>query len=253
MMQRKPFRLRASRPSPSLAIACLALAVSLSGTAWAAVAITGRDVKDGTLTSADIKDRSLLARDFKRGQLRAGRPGTRGPRGAAGAPGAAGPQGPAGGLGPKGDPGATAAPGAPASTGTLVLSDPPGAAGAVTSVSFGVTVPPASGGGGGGGASKPVFSPFVLTRPLDGLSTTLAQLAPTGRHLQFADVTMLRPGTGDPALAYRLDDVTVAGYATAGDGSSETVTLSFGQIRTTVHTPSGAETWCWNLAQSRSC
>lgn len=87
-------------------VSVLALFVALSGTATAAVLITGKNVKDGTLTgqdiknnsvaSADVKDRSLLAKDFKPGQLVSGAPGPVGPAGAPGEPGAKGDKGDAG-------------------------------------------------------------------------------------------------------------------------------------------------------------
>jgi hypothetical protein len=85
-------------------VATLALFVALGGTSYAALGITGRDVRDGSLRGRDIhkgslkskqvKDGSLLARDFKAGQLPAG---------------AAGPAGPAGSAGPAGAPGSDAA------------------------------------------------------------------------------------------------------------------------------------------------
>jgi hypothetical protein len=71
-------------------VSLLALFVALGGSAYAAVTITGRNVKNGSLTSADIRNRSLLSKDFKPGQLAAG------PRGAQGAPGATGAKGPPG-------------------------------------------------------------------------------------------------------------------------------------------------------------
>jgi hypothetical protein len=86
----------------------VALFVALGSSATAAVLITGKNVKNGSLTGADIKNSSLgsgdvkdgrlLAKDFKRGQLPAG------PQGRPGATGAAGPAGPAG---PRGATGAT--------------------------------------------------------------------------------------------------------------------------------------------------
>ncbi|MDP1848672.1 MAG: collagen-like protein [Solirubrobacteraceae bacterium] len=78
-------------------VASLALFVALGGTGYAAVTITGKNVKDGTLTgkdiknssvaSADIKNGSLLTQDFKAGQLPAGAPGAPGQPGQRGAPG----------------------------------------------------------------------------------------------------------------------------------------------------------------------
>jgi hypothetical protein len=84
-------------------MATLALFVAVGGTSYAAIQVTGRnvknssltgkDVRNSSLTGADIRNRSLRSADFKPGQLPAGSPG---PRGATGAKGA---------KGDKGDPG----------------------------------------------------------------------------------------------------------------------------------------------------
>lgn len=88
-------------------MATIAVFVALGGSSYAAVTITGKDIKDGTVTGQDVKDKSLTAKDFS-GSVA----GPRGPRGKAGAPGATGATGPQGlqgvqGLqgirGPKGD------------------------------------------------------------------------------------------------------------------------------------------------------
>ena len=47
----------------------LALFVALGGTSYAAVEITGRDVKNGSLTGADVKNRSLTGVDVKNRSL----------------------------------------------------------------------------------------------------------------------------------------------------------------------------------------
>jgi hypothetical protein len=103
-------------------VSTLCLFILLGGSAYAAVVITGanvrdssltgRDVKNASLSSADVKDRSLLKADFKLGELPGagaqGPAGAKGDPGAPGAPGAkgdAGSQGPAGPAGPKGDAG----------------------------------------------------------------------------------------------------------------------------------------------------
>lgn len=101
-------------------VASLALFVALGGTGYAAVTISGKNVKDGTLTgkdlknnsvaSADIKNGSLLSRDFKAGQLPTGAPGAPGQPGQRGAPG------------DKGDPGGPGEPGS-ARAYALVNSD----------------------------------------------------------------------------------------------------------------------------------
>jgi hypothetical protein len=90
------------RPSPSLVISCLALAVALSGTAVAAsVALAPNSVgtpqlKNNAVTSVKVANGSLLRADFKAGQVPAGPAGPAGAAGPAGPAGAAGPAGPAG-------------------------------------------------------------------------------------------------------------------------------------------------------------
>ncbi len=103
-------------------VSTLALFVALGGTSYAALTITGREVKNGSLTGKDVKnnslasadirgirsgdvtDGSLLARDFKGGQLPAGQTGEKGARGDSGPAGATGPSGATGPTGPEGTP-----------------------------------------------------------------------------------------------------------------------------------------------------
>jgi Collagen triple helix repeat (20 copies) len=93
-------------------IASIALFAALGGSSYAALAVTGaqvrdgslsgRDVRNASLTGADVRDHALLSRDFKQGQLPAG------PKGDPGAPGPQGPKGDTGApgqQGTKGDPG----------------------------------------------------------------------------------------------------------------------------------------------------
>jgi hypothetical protein len=47
------------RPSPALVVAIVALFVAFSGTATAALVMTGKDIKNGTITGKDVKNRSL--------------------------------------------------------------------------------------------------------------------------------------------------------------------------------------------------
>jgi hypothetical protein len=93
-------------------VATVALFAALGGSSYAAVSITGtqvrdaslsgRDVRNGSLTTGDVRDQSLLARDFKAGQLPAGPEGGRGPEGPTGQQGPNGPEGPIGQQGPIG-------------------------------------------------------------------------------------------------------------------------------------------------------
>jgi hypothetical protein len=79
------------RPSPAMAVACLALFVAGAGSAAAAGGLLdGGDIKNNSLSSKDVKNGSLLKRDFKRGQIPAGPRGLQGPQGVAGPAGRAG-------------------------------------------------------------------------------------------------------------------------------------------------------------------
>ena len=90
-------------PSPSMAVALIALFVALGGTSYAVATgsidsreiknstvrtqdlrnndVRGKDVRSSTLGTTDIKDSSLLARDFRPGQLPAGPQGPKGDKG----------------------------------------------------------------------------------------------------------------------------------------------------------------------------
>jgi hypothetical protein len=86
------------RPSPALVVACLALAVALGGTGYAASVLPANSVgtkqlRNGAVVAAKVKAHSLVAANFVQGQLPTGPPG---PKGADGLPGAAGPAGPNG-------------------------------------------------------------------------------------------------------------------------------------------------------------
>jgi hypothetical protein len=90
--------------SPALVVACLALAISLTGTGYAAFKLPKASVgtahlKRNAVTSPKVKDGALRATDFARGQIPPGPPGPTGPAG------------PAGVRGDKGDTGAQGPPG----------------------------------------------------------------------------------------------------------------------------------------------
>ena len=103
----------------STGVAYLALFVALGGSAYAAVTVTGENIKDATITARDVKNQSLGKNKLTPAAVRslAGKRGPAGPQGAAGDrgrngepgpagrkgdPGPAGPQGPAGPRGPIG-------------------------------------------------------------------------------------------------------------------------------------------------------
>ena len=86
-------RISVRRPSPALVISCVALAIALGGTSYAAAVALPKgsvgtpQLKNSAVTTAKVKNRTLLRADFAPGQLQAG---------PAGPPGPAGPAGPAG-------------------------------------------------------------------------------------------------------------------------------------------------------------
>ena len=83
---RRTFRERAA--NAPMAVAIVAVLLSLSGSAVAAKVITGKQIKDASITGKDVKDRSLSGADFK-GSVQ-GPQGPRGPQGPAGPAGTAG-------------------------------------------------------------------------------------------------------------------------------------------------------------------
>jgi hypothetical protein len=123
-------------------MATVAVFIALGGSSYAAIKITGKDVKDASLTGADIKNSTLsgsdirakaiksddvangalLQRDFAAGQLPAGGQGPKGDTGATG---------PQGEQGPKGDKGEQGIQGVPGTLGNVVVRNvfadiPPG-------------------------------------------------------------------------------------------------------------------------------
>jgi Collagen triple helix repeat (20 copies) len=99
------------------AVAYLALFAALGGSAYAAVTVTGANIKDGTVTGKDVKNRSLGTGKLstKAVSSLAGQRGPAGPQGPKGNPGEPGPTGP---TGPKGETGA-AGPQGPAGPGGI--------------------------------------------------------------------------------------------------------------------------------------
>jgi hypothetical protein len=112
------------RPSPATVIACLALAVALSGTSYAAVAkllprnsVGTRQVINGSLQTVDLSRKARTALKGARGpQGLQGAQGERGATGAQGERGATGAQGAQGAQGIQGVPGTPGAPGPPGLT-----------------------------------------------------------------------------------------------------------------------------------------
>src|SRR6059058_2717348 len=82
--------MRLRPPSPAMVVACLALAISLSGAAYAVSTALPRNsvgpvqLKNNAVNSAKVRNASLRAVDFAAGQIPAGPQGPQGPPGASG-------------------------------------------------------------------------------------------------------------------------------------------------------------------------
>jgi hypothetical protein len=155
------------------AVAYLALFAALGGSAYAAVTVTGKNIKDGTVTGRDVKNRSLGTNKLSTTAL-SSLAGQRGPAGPQGEKGERGPVGPTGAIGPKGE------------TGSAGPAGPQGPSG-VSGWEYRVSSPGKYIPGGdiglaqvacpdgtkafGGGASANVLGPYVLTSaPTDGVT-----------------------------------------------------------------------------------
>jgi hypothetical protein len=53
-------------PSPAMVVAVIALILSLTGSTYAALVITGKSIKNGSVTGKDIRNRSLSGTDVRR-------------------------------------------------------------------------------------------------------------------------------------------------------------------------------------------
>jgi hypothetical protein len=116
------------------AVAYLALFAALGGSAYAAVTVTGSNIKDGTVTGKDVKNRSLGTSKLSPSAVSSltGKPGPAGPQGPAGPAGPQGERGPQGLPGPKGDKG---------DQGPIGVPGPSGVSGWEYRVSPGVRIP----------------------------------------------------------------------------------------------------------------
>jgi hypothetical protein len=126
-----------------MTVACIALAIALSGVGYAAVVLPPNSVgtaqlRNNAVNSAKVKNGSLRSADFGAGQIPrgpegavgpAGQPGPAGPMGLQGLPGSAGAEGaegPAGQPGPPGSPGAQGPPGSAGPPGSQGVQGPAG-------------------------------------------------------------------------------------------------------------------------------
>jgi hypothetical protein len=199
---RKVFR---PRISPATVIACIAVVLALTGSAFAAKAlITGSDIKDGSITRADLS----------RGTVRSLK-GRRGPAGAAGVDGFQGPQGPQGSTGPQGPMGPAGPAGRDGARGPIGDTGPLGPRGAQGERgergADGAPGPP-----GADGASLVYFN-FASWRDL-GTALTLGSTGPdstegsdfsdggtqvaNGQYLAYVTVQFRDPAAADAGVEY---------------------------------------------------
>jgi len=82
-------QVRSSRLSHATVVAYLALFVALGGSSYAAITVSGKNVKDGSLTGKDVKNHSLATKNLSKGTVKSlsGQAAATGPQGPNGAPG----------------------------------------------------------------------------------------------------------------------------------------------------------------------
>ena len=192
------------------------LFILLGGSAYAATAITGNEVRNGSLTGADIRDHSLRARDFKAGQLPRGPKGEPGPAGLKGDPGPAGAAGQAGAAGKVSPPAASRVP-----VGRLVLpgiaGDGPQGAIEVRALAWS-NVLSGDGAYGGGAGAQVQWGDMVVAKAPDRSSPQLWKLAATGQQLATAKLELVAPDAQSPYATYSLKAVKVSRFSTLGSG-----------------------------------
>jgi Collagen triple helix repeat (20 copies) len=182
------------------AVAYLALFAALGGSAYAAVTVTGKNIKDGTVTGRDVKNRSLGTGKLSASAVSSlvGKPGPAGPIGQIGEPGPVGPTGP---PGPTGEPGPAGPQGAQGPAGP---AGPSGISGLEQRTSNGVRISP--GGTGVASINCPGGYPIGKTALGGGASAT---------H-PFAHVSSSAPydsGGGWAVEFHNEAPVAVTGYA----------------------------------------
>jgi type VI protein secretion system component Hcp len=199
-------------------VSSLCLFIVLGGGAYAAVTITGKNVKNNSLTSDDIKNGSLLHQDFKAGQLPKGAQGPQGPQGPAGAAGAKGADAPAPTPPPHSDP-VRQRLSIDRGNGLSPLTFD------VLSSKWGGSQSGTTGTGGGGGAGKSTFDDLVVVKDPGVEADELFQAATKGTHFDGAKLDLFAPGASSPRVTYDLGGTTVTKFSLNGNGEGRTQQL----------------------------
>ena len=189
------------------AVAYVALFAAIGGSAYAAVTVTGKNVKDGTITGRDVKNRTLGTNKLSRNAV-ASLSGGHGP---------AGPQGP---KGDKGEPGARGPAGPPGDPGQIGPAGPQGERGpsaAVERHSFGI---------GEIGISGIADQETVVELALQPGAYTLSATADLGR------VSGRSPGTASCELTASGDVDTAHAQIGANAGEVQATSLHMGLVET---------------------
>jgi hypothetical protein len=179
------------------AVAYLALFAALGGSAYAAVTVTGKNIKNGTITGKDVKNRSLGTSKLTPTAV-SSLIGERGPQGPQGERGARGPAGPTGQTGPKGDTGPAGQQGPQGPTGVS------GYVVVVTPVSAATTIPKGQAGRVG----------VVCPQGKSVLGGGVAHY-PENQSARVVESTPADTGTGWTALVYNDGDSSFESYAWA--------------------------------------
>jgi hypothetical protein len=177
---------RITRTAPATVIACIALAVALSGTSYAAFAlpansVSSKQLKNRSIQRIDIGKKTIASLRGQRGPQ-----GPVGPPGTQGIPGAQGSQGIPGVGGDKGDPGVQGVPGAAGATKVVVRMSGAFTIPAHASGAGGVSCQAGERATGGGAANQ--SAPGVYVKQSAPFPMT-AGATPTGWFLSYENTT----------------------------------------------------------------
>jgi hypothetical protein len=178
-----------SRHAPTLLIGALAIVLATTLSATAALVVTSKNIKNGTIKNKDLHANTITSGKIKNGtladqdlsaELLASLQGAGGAAGSTGSTGPAGPPGPQGAKGDQGEKGDKGDEGDPGTSGYQVVSmtSPTGAAGEIRFVSTTCPAGKKVVGGGGGTAFADGTVEYSAPKPDSSGWTVRAKLGP---------------------------------------------------------------------------
>jgi hypothetical protein len=215
-------------PSPALVVACIAVVLAVTGSAFAAQSlINGADIKNGSISRSKLSRSAIKSLSGKRGPAGAtGRDGFVGAQGPQGSTGPAGPAGPAGPVGPQGPKGTTGNTGPKGDTGNTGLQGQPGTPG--QSLAFNTTAGPSD-------AGTPLAIGSTGPSSSDGAEVSNGGTFLTAGQQYKVDVFLNVVDTANPGTEYGVGRLFLDGAPL--DGSTSDPNGGNADANTTLVTP----------------